>query len=155
MKILEFNREKSFKHQLKEAIDNNISCDYLYSYPPRQAYYQLTSEDIAKGLLPSFESSEDIDLYLHFPFCRQICSFCNLYATNKNSTAIFEKYVDTIISEAKLYSDIIKKKRVQTIYLGGGTPSLLSAANIGKILNFFKDSFEVDVYKLKEVSLEV
>jgi len=72
-------------------------------------------------------------IYIHIPFCRQKCHYCNFFsiASVKNR----EKFLDALIAEIKLQKDYLKGEEVETIYFGGGTPSLLSAAEINRIFN--------------------
>ncbi len=66
---------------IRDAIDGGARCDYVYMYPPRQAYRPFTRDDDVQGLFEdSLRRPGTYNLYLHFPFCRQICDYCNLYA---------------------------------------------------------------------------
>lgn len=63
-------------------------------------------------------------IYIHIPFCKQACSYCDFHFSTslQNKTAI----VDAIIKEIELRKNYLSTKNIQTIYFGGGTPSLLS-----------------------------
>lgn len=80
-------------------------------------------------------------IYLHIPFCRHKCSYCNFYSVA--STKYLEEFADAINKETQLRTDYINES-VQTIYFGGGTPSLLSANDIQKILTGLKNNFSVE-----------
>lgn len=90
-------------------------------------------------------------LYLHIPFCKQACSYCDFYFVTRQEQK--ERFVQELISEieAKKDSNFINEK-VETIYFGGGTPSLLSAQQIESILEAIDKVFPLD---LKEVTLEM
>ncbi|ANN64139.1 radical SAM family heme chaperone HemW [Brachyspira hyodysenteriae] len=66
-------------------------------------------------------------LYIHIPFCTYKCSYCNFYSiVNMNKIEIYKRYIEALILELKLrISDY--KSEIETIYLGGGTPSVLGA----------------------------
>ena len=66
-------------------------------------------------------------LYIHIPFCLKKCNYCDFYSIEKN-TSLIEQYIISLLHEIKLYSshNIFKKYDFQTIYIGGGTPSILS-----------------------------
>lgn len=68
-------------------------------------------------------------LYLHIPFCRSRCIYCGFYSTTLLS--LQNRYVDALCQEMKTRA----QNGVSTIYLGGGTPSLLTARNLEKIFN--------------------
>ncbi|HMM11465.1 MAG TPA: radical SAM family heme chaperone HemW [Bacteroidales bacterium] len=81
-------------------------------------------------------------IYLHIPFCRQKCHYCNFFslATTRHKDA----FTDALLSEALLRSDYLEGEKVETIYFGGGTPSLLSADKISHIITRLSAIFNVD-----------
>ncbi|MBR6005408.1 MAG: coproporphyrinogen III oxidase family protein, partial [Clostridia bacterium] len=60
-----------------------------------------------------------VGLYIHIPFCRSKCPYCDFYSV-KPSQGIIDRYADCICSQLKENSD----RRFDTVYFGGGTPSL-------------------------------
>lgn len=80
-------------------------------------------------------------IYIHIPFCRSRCSYCD-FATDvyKNSETV-ERYISALIKEIENFSNEIKS--TDTVYFGGGTPSLLSAKQLEKILNAIHKKFTV------------
>ena len=121
---------------LARLIALRVHSDYVYMYPPRQAYRRFTDVELGKlwslvsGSLAQFD---DLNLYVHVPFCRQICSFCNLYAVSGNGQEL-DAYVDAVIAEAERYAGITDPKSVHTLYLGGGTPSILRAGQLERLI---------------------
>ncbi|RNC83176.1 MAG: radical SAM family heme chaperone HemW [Balneola sp.] len=90
-------------------------------------------------------------LYIHIPFCKQACSYCDFYFVTRqeNKEAFVEKLIREIESrQGTQYADEV----VQTVYLGGGTPSLLSAQQIERILIAIHETFRTE---LKELTLEL
>lgn len=78
--------------------------------------------------------------YIHIPFCLKkckYCSFCSFPLLSKK-----EEYINALISEIKYF---YKNEDLKTIYFGGGTPSLLEACDIEKILNCFKYSSDTEI----------
>lgn len=72
-------------------------------------------------------------IYIHIPFCKQACHYCDFhFSTNLKSIA---SIVDCICKELELRKDYLNGKLVDTIYFGGGTPSLLPTDSLEKILN--------------------
>lgn len=78
-------------------------------------------------------------LYVHIPFCRQKCHYCNFYslATKK----FRQEIVDAIIREIRLSKDYLKGEILETIYFGGGTPSLIPPEQTGLIINTAASEF--------------
>lgn len=85
-------------------------------------------------------------LYFHIPFCRSKCPYCDFYSV-KYDKSQSEKYVDRLIDEIKKYNGSF-----DTIYFGGGTPSILEPDLIGKIISASKSQF--DIKKNVEITVE-
>ena len=96
-------------------------------------------------------------LYIHIPFCTYKCSYCNFFsAVNMNSKEIYKNYVQSLISELKLRINNYKSE-IETIYIGGGTPSVLGV----KLLKYLLDNVLDIVYNhnksidlIKEITIE-
>ncbi|MEI0796026.1 radical SAM family heme chaperone HemW [Brachyspira pilosicoli] len=95
-------------------------------------------------------------LYIHIPFCTYKCSYCNFFSVvNMNEKEIYKNYADALIEELKLRIDDYNEE-INTIYFGGGTPSVLNA-NLLKylldnILNILKNY--QDIKLIKEITIE-
>jgi oxygen-independent coproporphyrinogen-3 oxidase len=89
-------------------------------------------------------------IYFHIPFCRQKCNYCDFYS-KRDSTGV-KDLVESEIEELVLRKDYIKGEKVNTIYFGGGTPSLLSIDYLKALLGGVKESF--DVSQDCEITLE-
>ncbi len=82
-------------------------------------------------------------IYIHIPFCKSKCNYCDFYSEtfqNKNTT---EKYVLALQKEIDLRIDYLDNYKIETIYFGGGTPSVLSVNQINSIFDKINDSFEI------------
>ena len=72
-------------------------------------------------------------IYIHIPFCKQKCNYCNFYSLA--SVKYRDVFVDALVKEIALQKDYLEGEEVETIYFGGGTPSLLSSDEIEKIID--------------------
>ena len=79
-------------------------------------------------------------VYLHIPFCRSRCSYCDFATDVYKNAEIVESYVSAIVKEIEFSP---KNEIIDTIYFGGGTPSLLSARQLETILKRVHDVFSV------------
>jgi oxygen-independent coproporphyrinogen-3 oxidase len=80
-------------------------------------------------------------IYIHIPFCRQKCYYCDFYKTvNTNQT---DHFLSAFKKEAALRKDYISEEKVNTIYFGGGTPSVLTGEQLSFIMKILKNSFQV------------
>ena len=90
-------------------------------------------------------------IYIHIPFCKKLCFYCDFYhiiSTEDNSA-----FVDTLLKEALLRQDYLGSEPVSTIYFGGGTPSVFSIKELGKILDGINKIFGVE--KNCEITVEL
>ena len=89
-------------------------------------------------------------IYIHIPFCKQACHYCNFHF----STSLKQKdeLIAALIKEIGITAPFITAGPIETIYFGGGTPSLLSPEDIQNILRSIKEKFTID--PLAEITLE-
>ncbi|MGN0535483.1 MAG: radical SAM family heme chaperone HemW [Eubacterium sp.] len=85
-------------------------------------------------------------LYFHIPFCRSKCPYCDFYSV-KYEKELAEKYTDRLIEEIEKYNGSF-----DTIYFGGGTPSIIEPELLGKIITASKNQF--DISKNAEITVE-
>jgi oxygen-independent coproporphyrinogen-3 oxidase len=78
-----------------------------------------------------------LGLYIHIPFCRRKCHYCD-FVSFPGCEALMDDYIGALIAEARLYSDYLKDHTIDTLFIGGGTPSLLSPAQIEKLIKGIK-----------------
>jgi oxygen-independent coproporphyrinogen-3 oxidase len=92
-----------------------------------------------------------LSLYIHIPFCKTICLYCN-FLTFAHKSKFIPQYVEALKNEIRIKSAALKEYRVETIYFGGGTPSLIEVKYIEEILQTLEENFKIDAGK--EVSIE-
>src|SRR5262245_16120959 len=84
-----------------------------------------------------------LSLYVHIPFCTLKCSYCdfNSYA---GIESLIRPFVDALCDEMRLWSPIVADRRVDTVFFGGGTPSLVPIEDVGRIIAAMSEAFEID-----------
>ncbi|GIF00215.1 coproporphyrinogen III oxidase [Paractinoplanes rishiriensis] len=102
----------------------------------------------ADGSLPpgvaETAGSRGFAVYVHVPFCASRCGYCdfNTYTASELGGGVSrDTYVDTVLAELQLGKSLINPKRVDTVFVGGGTPTLLSADDLGRILAAVDDAW--------------
>lgn len=80
-------------------------------------------------------------IYFHIPFCKSRCTYCDFYKTT--DTSKISSLIDALQKELTLRNDYLNERTIQTIYFGGGTPSLLSANQISNLLNECKKIYSI------------
>jgi oxygen-independent coproporphyrinogen III oxidase len=91
-------------------------------------------------------------VYIHIPFCRARCSYCD-FATGTYEAALAEKYVRAVAREVEAFALAAPRVEVDTIYFGGGTPSLLEPSQLSHLLDAVRRRFKI--YGNAEVTLEM
>ena len=89
-------------------------------------------------------------IYIHVPFCKQACHYCDFHFSTslKNKAALIE----ALLLELEQRSEYLATKEIQTIYFGGGTPSLLETEEIQQVIAKIDSLFDVD--QNAEITLE-
>jgi oxygen-independent coproporphyrinogen-3 oxidase len=95
----------------------------------------------------SRDTPKPLLLYLHIPFCHRICPYCSFYKHTPGDTPV-GAFIDALAAEARGRI----KDPVRTIYLGGGTPSMLSPLHLGRLFAALHET--IDFARLDEVTLE-
>lgn len=92
-----------------------------------------------------------VSLYIHIPFCTTKCHYCSFNSITGKSR-FMGRYVEMLVREIKFYQEQLKGRTIPTIFMGGGTPSLLSAEQVNEILDAARSNFNVD--EKAEITLE-
>ncbi len=89
-------------------------------------------------------------IYLHIPYCRQKCHYCNFFSVASRAT--MPAMVEAICHEMLLQRTYTEKRSIETIYFGGGTPSMLESSGLEKLMNGLRQNFKID--EKAEITLE-
>ncbi|MDR2275892.1 MAG: radical SAM family heme chaperone HemW [Sphingobacterium sp.] len=89
-------------------------------------------------------------IYIHIPFCKQACHYCDFHFST--SLQYKSEMVNALIHEIELRSSYLEDRKVESIYFGGGTPSLLDADEIARIIDAIAQRFEIS--NNAEITLE-
>lgn len=91
-----------------------------------------------------------LGIYIHIPFCIKKCAYCDFYSVVNPEK--YDAYVDALISQIKSFKQAGKNHIVDSVYFGGGTPSVLAGEEILRILSALRSSFRVS--EEAEITLE-
>lgn len=94
----------------------------------------------------------EIGVYIHIPFCMKKCFYCD-FVSYANKEDMIEKYIKALEKEIKIKAEENKLLKINTIYIGGGTPSFIDSKHIVYIINAIKESFNVK--ENAEITIEV
>lgn len=93
-----------------------------------------------------------MQLYLHIPFCKSKCAYCDFNSYACKDEALILRYLTALNHEISLAGKRFAKTKIDTVYIGGGTPSALDENKISSVFNALENSFDLSF--VKEFSIE-
>lgn len=95
---------------------------------------------------------KELELYVHIPFCVKKCAYCD-FLSGPAGEAEKAAYTDALLREIKSVKDAYRDYRVSTVFLGGGTPSVLTGEDTARIFHALRENF--DIREDAEITMEV
>ncbi len=89
-------------------------------------------------------SKTPLGIYIHVPFCRSKCQYCDFYSVTDKTDKLLDSYLQAICAHIKESGALAPNYRVDTVYFGGGTPSFFGAEGMAAIMTAIRKSFDVD-----------
>ena len=123
----------------------NVAVPRYTSYPTMPYWDQsgFTTQSWAKSVKLSFDESnahEGISLYVHLPFCENLCTYCGCNTRITKNHGVEEPYIAAVLKEWDMYKQImVDRPVIREIHLGGGTPTFFSYENLGKLITGLLD----------------
>ncbi|MGI5953673.1 coproporphyrinogen dehydrogenase HemZ [Dysosmobacter sp.] len=134
--------------------DVRTMLEQAYFVTPDRA--ALAVETGAAALAVSRDlAPRDIAVYVGIPFCPTRCAYCSFVSQSvEKSFALVEPYVDALVAEIRAGGEMVRRAglRVRAFYMGGGTPTTLTAAQMDRVLTAWEASFDRD--GCREVTVE-
>ena len=174
--------KKNLYLKLQGDTGKNLPWGYLTGVRPSKIAYTMLEEGAAKEQIKKhfmekhYASEEKADLaltvarkeldiltdmdyktgyslYIGIPFCPSICLYCSFssYALGAYKDYV-DNYVDALIKEIRFVAESMKGRRLDTVYMGGGTPTTLSAEQLDKVLTVVEEAF--DLSRCRELTVE-
>ncbi|MDD6442655.1 MAG: coproporphyrinogen dehydrogenase HemZ [bacterium] len=145
---------------IMEKVEEGLSDDeiiefmhdtYVVEEPKARLGIEIAKRE--KAQLDKLDYQNGYSLYIGIPFCPTTCSYCSFtsYPLCKWEKRL-DEYVDTLLKELSYIASVSKDKKLNTIYMGGGTPTSLSAAQMDRVLTHLEQEFCFD--DLKEFTVE-
>jgi coproporphyrinogen III oxidase-like Fe-S oxidoreductase len=120
---------------------------------PFNSEKDLNEDRLAPYLCPQKTTVRRRAVYIHIPFCETICNFCPFRHDLHRSDATIQRYLSALLDEIALKREFLGDVKVDAIFVGGGTPSLLSPQQIESLGETILRSF--DLHGLQEFTFEV
>ena len=132
----------------------NIPGPRYTSYPtvPFWDKEGIAYQDWINSMKQSFNESnieEGISLYIHLPFCENLCTFCGCHKRITKRHSIESPYITTLLKEWDLYCDLLETRpKIKELHFGGGTPTFFSPDNLGLLIDgIFKRADRAEGYE--------
>ncbi len=85
-----------------------------------------------------------LSIYIHVPFCRSKCQYCDFYSMTTKDDSILDGYLDAMVEHIREAGALAPNYKVDTIFFGGGTPSFFGAEGLAILLTAIRRNFDVD-----------
>lgn len=144
-------QEKSLLHKY------NVKGSYYTAYPPAGLWKESFDEADVKSVLVALPDNEPMQLYIHFPFCKIQCWYCQCFQKKAVNYQQAKDFLPYVLKEIKLYKDFFEVHKIAPnfveVHLGGGSPSYLEVPDFDKLVDAIADI--VDLNKVKEFAIEI
>ncbi|WP_430971939.1 oxygen-independent coproporphyrinogen III oxidase [Sunxiuqinia rutila] len=123
----------------------NVPVPRYTSYPPANFFTDdFTTADYLQAVKESNHTQpENISIYLHIPFCTQLCLYCGCNTHITKDQDMMKTYVEALKKEIHMLGKLIDKNRkISQIHWGGGTPNVLPSSYIGEIMELFTSNYQ-------------
>jgi oxygen-independent coproporphyrinogen-3 oxidase len=144
---------------LKELTGKyNVAVPRYTSYPTmpywdNTTFAQASWKDSVKRSFDESNHASGISLYVHLPFCENLCTYCGCNTRITKNHGVEEPYIAAVLHEWRAYRDVFAEIPViREIHLGGGTPTFFSADNLQRLINGLLEG--VHIHEKAEFSFE-
>lgn len=122
-----------------------LSTPRYTSYPTAADFRPGLDPELHEHWLASVPPGDPVSIYLHVPFCRDLCHYCGCHTKAVRQGKPVKAYRDALIEEIRLASAVLPRRLpVARIAWGGGTPSILGAEGIAAVMEGLDDAFDLD-----------
>lgn len=129
----------------REDIKISSHSHHIVTYPPLDSLPEINPQKIYSSKNKSPEIRE-IALYVHLPFCTGKCLYCAYITLPNQNEKFVDKYIDSVEKEIDLLlsKSQLNNIKINSIYIGGGTPTYLSVKQMDKLFSLLKINFRID-----------
>lgn len=132
---------------LAERLSATPYDSYVYAYPHKTAYGRLEPAPRLHDVWRD-EDKTALFLYVHVPFCEMRCGFCNLFTTPKPQAETVERYLTSLERQAAVVRAALGPATYARFAMGGGTPTLLSASELERVLDLAERGMGADLKRI-------
>lgn len=125
------------------------------SYPTAADFRTLAEDEALAALaLADAEPARPLGLYVHVPFCQEMCTYCGCNVVVRRDASSAERWLETVLAEIGIVAARLpRRRRIASLHLGGGTPNFLSSVQFERLIGTLRGTF--DFSTLEEFSVEL
>ncbi len=128
--------------QLRTAGLFDTNVPRYTSYPPANHFGAKDGAQHQGAWLAAIPEGAQVSLYVHIPFCKRLCWFCACRTQGTKSLRPVEAYVENLLEELRLVRGKLRRNvTLSRLHLGGGTPTILRASTMARLLDHIFDAF--------------
>ena len=143
-------------HLLEEGWKNVDIARYMkeaYFTSPEKTALAIATANRERAILQQFDYEKGYSLYVGIPFCPTICLYCSFGSHPlKQWEHMVEPYLEALFRELAFIAERMRERPLHTVYIGGGTPTTLTAEQLERLLSFLEEQFSFD--ELREFTVE-
>lgn len=113
------------------------------SYPTAPHFANTVNGEVVRHWMATLNPDASLSLYLHIPYCRDMCAYCGCATKATKRDEPVETYVSTLIDEIEQAGAMMLAKSVRAIHWGGGTPSLVGPKRFSRIMAALTNAFDL------------
>lgn len=133
-----YSKQKDHSLNRLYNLHLNASINDYDSYSIKN-YWEKLVNDIRKG-----KRQDIIDFYVHIPFCIEKCAYCNYYSKKPRDIQETQRYIEDICANMRFFKKTFEYIKFSTLYIGGGTPSILNLRQLNALLSCIHNSFKFE-----------
>ncbi len=115
----------------------NIPAPRYTSYPTVPYWDEACpgQSDWKEKVLNAFRKGRELSLYIHLPYCENLCTYCGCNKRITKNHKVEEPYIESVLQEWRMYAELLPGKPIlRELHLGGGTPTFFSPENLGRLV---------------------
>ncbi|WP_223670854.1 oxygen-independent coproporphyrinogen III oxidase [Kangiella shandongensis] len=120
----------------------SISGPRYTSYPTALQFEEGFTAERLVEVLEQGKSSKPLSIYIHIPFCENICYYCACNKVITKDRSKTKRYIAALLREAKRIAEHVKGRQVEQMHWGGGTPTFLNNDEIAEVVDTLKEYFD-------------
>ena len=143
-------------HLMEQGYDDDYITAHLekeYYISPRKAKLSLQVAHTEQKLLSEIDYENGCSLYVGIPFCPTTCLYCSFtsYPLSMWKNRV-DEYIDALLKELAFLAEYLKGTKLNSVYIGGGTPTTLLPYQLHRLITFIEENFDLSI--MKEFTVE-